>query len=625
MAIFRPTCRVRLQLSLDEGAEHLAPAPEPPKTWLKAASGSAASVSAAMDKNYASRQSLCQLSGTMAAPDFAKAKAVLDQERYQLEVMGAGGTQQYPSSVDPNQGERGRSVIFNAVPENATIVRAPTKDADTAQVTFDFKMFPIDPRCVRAALVIIDLGAQDADSYVAGMLHGAQHFDGTSMALIGHDDRQELRVYSTTRFIGFVSHWKVSYDESGDTVQLDCVDVSCVMRTQQLREKRIDFAKPVDEGVQDLIDSFVTSNGIKVILGTPLDPSDLTKVQKPDGKFIPADVMPKELQPVRGTGRRGAKGKKPAKPPTVTGNGEITATQKSEKQTVWDHINDVVLRLGLVPVMRGFTLYLLEPRLLFKNLANAKQMVVGKNVKRLEMTRKMEGITTDTIEIRCADRSIGRVRWARYPVLNGEPKSGILGMPGSPQPVFSRASGLTPNGVAHEHIRVMTVPGVAELATLEKIAESTFHEIGRQEIQGQFSTDEIDSWGSKTDADLLDLWPGDPVALLISSQSPKPETDGSTTFQALQSLSKEARQKYLESLQISPENSKRLAEAQEKAWMTSTFRASYITIRWSAEEGVAIEGDYYNFIVLREDPNGQIEVRGARPTKLSEALNQVLK
>jgi len=298
------------------------------------------------------------------------------------------------------------------------------------------------------------------------------------------------------------------------------------------------------------------------------------------------------------------------------------ATTKSEKQTVWDHINDVCLRLGLVPIMRGFTLYLTEPRLQYRDLEGATRMVYGRNVKHLELLRKMEGITTDTIEVRCPDRSIGRVLWARYPVLNGEPKSGILGKSGSPQPVTSRASKVSPNGTGHEVVRVLTVRGVASLATLEKIAEATFHEVGRQEIQGNFSTDEIESWDSKLEGDLLDLYPGQPVTVLVEQQPQQRDNgQGASTYQELASLSVAGRQKYLEGLRISPESARRLAVAQEQVYMTSTFRAGFVTIRWSAEEGVSIECDFYNFVVVREDPNGAGIVTGKRPASLGEALS----
>jgi hypothetical protein len=606
MAVFRPTCRVRLQLSLDEGAEAVAPTPA--GKAVAGTFGGAASAAAAIAKNITKRQGLGVIKRALSVPDFAKAKKDLDTERtelQQMEIAGTGG-QKYPGGVDPNRGSRDKCVVFEGLPAQATITRAPSKDADTVSVTFAFRDLPIDPRCVRACLVSIAIGAVSREDYVGGMVGGQKRADGMSIAVVEHESEQELRLWSSTRFVGYVATWKVIFDEGGDTVQLDCVDVSCVMRSQPLLGHKIDMALPIQEGVQALVNEFPTSNGLTVKLGTPIGKGEAQSVQEPTGALKPIDVMPKQLK---------------------TRKGKVAqATTKSEKQTVWDHINDVALRVGLVPIMRGFTLYLTEPRLQFRDLEGATKMVYGRNVKHLELLRKMEGITTDTIEVRCPDRSIGRVLWARYPVLNGEPRSGILGKSGSPQPVTSRASKVSPNGTGHEVVRVLTVRGVVSLSMLEQIAEATFHEVGRQEIQGSFQTDEIESWGSKLEGDLLDLYPGQPVTILVEQQ-PQVRDDGqaASTYQELQSLSVAGRQKYLERLGVSPENAQRLARAQEQTHMTSTFRAGFVTIRWSAEEGVSVECDFYNFVVVREDPNGAGIVTGKRPATLNEALSVRLK
>jgi hypothetical protein len=601
MAVFRPTCRVRLQLSLDEGAELIVPSEVATGAGLSGVSGSAANTAAALSKNTSQRASLGAMKGVLSAPDFAKAQQSLDLERTQLQSDSPTGAQNYPGGVDPQQGNRERSIPFTALPISAVITRAPGSDADTAQVTFSFRDFPIDPRCIRSCLVSISLGYVGREDYVAGMIRGAVRSDGSSVALVEHDSEQELRLWSSTRFVGYVSTWKIILDEGGDTVQLDCVDVSCVMRGQKLLGHKIDLSLPVDEGVQKLLNEFVTSRNLKVVLGTPIGRGDTQTVQAPAGTYKPIDVMPKQMK---------------------TRKGKVAqASQKSEKQTVWDHIVDVVLRLGLRPIMRGFTLYLVEPRLQFRDLDGATKMVYGRNVKHLELTRKMEGMTIATIEVRCPDRSIGRVLWARYPVVHGEPTSGILGKAGSPQPVISRSSKVTPNGTGHEEVRVLTVRGISQLATLEKIAEATFNEIGRQEIQGTFATDEVTSFESKLDSDLLDLQPGQAVAVLVEQQAQLTGGEGVASYQQLQTLSVAARQKYLEGLGISAENARRLALAQESTHMTSTFRAGFVTIRWSADEGVSVESDFYNFIVVREDPNGEGIVTGKRPTKLSEALS----
>lgn len=593
MAVFRPSCQVRLQLYLDEGAKTIAPSVVKGSTSSLLKGG--LDVASALSANATNANILGKIKKSLSPPSFAAAKAKLDLERTQLEALQVGLVQNLPGGVDPSRGE---PVIFTAIPISASIVRAPAKDADTAQLVFAFRDLPIDPRCMRSAFVAITLGTTDRDDFELGMLNQSRRADKTLRSIVEHKDGQEKQLHTSTRFVGYVATWKVTFDDSGETVTLDCVDVSVVLRQQPLHNKKIDLKKPIEAGVKELIDSYPTSQGLAVVLGTPVGADD--DVQKPTGALIPADVMPPVLRTKKGT--------------------VAQASQKTEKMTVWDHVSDVVLRLGLIPVMRHFTLYLMEPRALYRDLLNPVRMVYGNNVNRLELTRKMEGITTDTIEVRCPDRSIGRVLWARYPVLSGEPKSGILGKPGSPQPVTTRASKVTPNGTGHEMVRHLTVRGVASLAMLEKIAEATFNEIGRQEIAGLFETHEIDSFESQYDSDLLDLQAGDAVSVLIAQQGQKPEETGANTLQELEAMSVAERQRYLEGLGVSTKAASRLAVAQEQAKIQSAFRAGMTTIHWSSDDGVSIECEFYNFIVIREDPNATGTTLGGTPKNLNAAM-----
>lgn len=602
MPVFRPTCRVRMQLRLDEGAKKITPTAT--SNPLTSASGGQTDIAGALEKNAMDRQLLGKLKKNLSPPQFTKQLQALDQERAALQSQTTGSKQAYPGGVDPNKGEIDQGTIpLGFIPSSAAITRSPTKDADTAQIVFPFRDLPIDPRSVRSALVTITLGVTSVDDYAQGMGEFIKRANGEPLSLIEYEEAQELRPFSTSRFAGFAATWKVTCDDGGDYVSIDCVDVSAVLRGQKLHGKKIDLTKPIEKGVQELIDAFPTSRGLKVVLGTPVDSTSPDDVQAPTGgSFTPADAMPPTLKRRRGRA--------------------APAAEKSDKETVWDHINDVVLRLGLIPVVRGFVLYLLEPRVLAQNLLNSRKMVYGRNVKKLEMTRKMEGITTDTIEIRCPDRSIGRVRWARYPVLKNEPKSGILGKAGSPQPTTSRSSKVTPNGTGQEQVRVLTVRGISELATLERIAECTWHEMSRQEIQGTFETNDVQSWDSEIEADLLDLQSGDVVQILVEVPDQNKEDLANTSYQEIAAMSIAQRKAHLISWGISPDSAQKLAESQEMAASATTFRTNYVNIRWDAEEGVSIEGDFSNFIVIREDPDSEDKATGKRIKTRGEAFNK---
>lgn len=573
---------------------------------------------ASLRSNFERRVTLGQNRASLAVSALERERAELDEERAGLHSITAQGTaQSVPSSVDESRGSQdGLNVIFSTLPLECSIERSPLKDCDTARIKLDFRDVPVDPRIVRACFITISLGTVSADDYAAGMA-GQTRDDGSLRSLVKREPGEELRLESATRFTGFVDRWEVRYGEDGDTVELTCRDVSSVLRDQPLyngtgKALTIDYAKPLEQAVQDLVDSFVATRGIRVIHGTPTNPADPLSVLPPPSKEPPIKVMPKTAK------KRKAK--------------QAKAPPKEHNQSLWDHILDVTLALGMVPVMRSFTLYLLEPRVVYADLESARRMIWGRNIKSLSFARKLGGQKCETIEVRSPDPSIGRTRWARFPVLKGEPRSGILGKKGSPQPVTSRASHISANGTADEKIRVQQVRCITDLKTLELVAEQVFNETGRQEIEGELDTDEIDSLESPEEGDLLRLQSGEALQILVAPPVETADTltadqaarfiRATSNLQELHAQSVATRASYLQSLGISVDTAQRLAEAQEKVRLVSTFRVQHVTIDWSVEEGVSLSVRFSNFVVIREAP-GDVQPKHNPAPNLSSAAQNV--
>jgi hypothetical protein len=567
--IYRPSCRVRLQLRIDE---------------LSDVSG----VNSALGGAQTSQPDQAQ----RTKANLALMRDVMPPDQFQKEWGAASGQ-------DGTQGAKDDlTVIFECLPEEVGVERNGLKDADTATIRLDHRDVPIDPRIVRACFVTITLGLVEADDYELGIVGKQRRDDGQLVSLVERKDGQETDLHSTTRFSGFVDEFSGHFGEDGDELTLRCRDVSCLLRDVKLQGRAIDLTKPIQDGVQELIDSSLASKGITVVYGTPVDGwGTNAKIQTPSGSPIPAESM--QVQ------KKAKKGKR------------AKAETKDKNMTVWDHIVDTVARLGLVPVFRGFVLYLLEPRVVFSSLENARKMVWGSNIKSLDFARKLNGVTSDTIEVRCIDPSIGRCRWARYPVLRGEPTSGILGKPDSPQPITSRASKVSPDGTGEETVITISVRGVSDLSMLERIAQTAFHEMGRQEIEGAFETDDIESFESTESADLLDLWPGEPIQVLVAQPDSKNPRRSGSSLQELQAQSVAARTAYLKTKGIQSTTAAKLARAQERAALISTFRAGHVNLDWSKDTGVSVQCDFYNFVVVREDPDS-----AASATPPAENLSQ---
>jgi hypothetical protein len=623
MGNYRPTVQVRLQLRIDEGADidrlQASLEREPPKAQAFGLPSTQQGIQKALDSNFDRRVRLNQNRASMAREDLDRERSALDSERDRLQSArkNANTTSEVtPDAVDENKGEDdGLSVVFTVLPQQCEVERNSLKDADTCKIQLDFRDVPIDPRIVRACFVSVTMGTVGADDYEAG-IRGKTRADGSLKSIVERAPGQELTLVSSTRFTGFVDEWAVSFGEDGDTVDLCCRDVSAVLRDQHTFDPKgkpvnIDLNRPIAEGVQAAIDSFVATRGIRVVFGTPVDPSDPLAVIEPDFGPIPSGIMPKT--------RKTKKGK------------QIKTPAKELNMTLWDHIVDVTVRLGLVPCLRGFTLFLLEPRVIFADLTSARAMVWGRNLKHLKFSRKMGGLKADTIEVRCPDPTIGRTRWARFPVLKGEPTSGILGKPGSPQPVTSRPSDISPNGKAAETIRTFAVRGVNDLKALERVAQSAFNEICRQEIEGEFETDDLDTFETEEEGDLLRLLPGEALQILVASpietggsgSAPIAEKPNTTTsnLQELTAQSAAARAQYLVGLGLSRDTAERLAAAQEKIRLVSTFRVGQMRLKWDVEDGISVSGSFFNFIVLREAPDAVSAT--AVPVSLTQAAKGV--
>jgi len=620
MAIFRPTARVRIQLRLDELTETDAilrtlerDAPVGATQAVSAISATAAR--AALEANLQKRTQLESIRAAVPKPQLNRERSQLDQERQTLQRGPATEQQERPQGLVEQPNDE-RNVLFDMLPEEATVSRNGLQDSDTAEVTLSYQDLPIDPRVIRSALISIAIGTVSADDYEAGVTKlRVRETDGSLASMVERVPGEELQFNSASTFVGYVDEWMVEFTEEGDTVKLQCRDISALLRDQRLPEGwGLDMRVPIDMGIQELVNRFPSSRGLKVRYGTPRDPndplSDLVSTMDPP---FPEDSIPEILKP---QSKRGGQKKR-------------TSTDES----VWDHIMKTTQQLGLIPVFRGFTLFIMEPRVVFGDfLKGTRRMVWGRNLSKLAFARKLGGRKNDTIEVRCPDPSIGRTRWARYPVVGNEPRSGVLGLFGSPQPTTTRANNVSPNGMGSETVQVMTVAGVTDSAILERIAEASFEQMARQEIEGYFETEEIESFDSKHEGDLLTLQPGNPITVQIAPpidlapvesaavsgqrslglQTGTERAASATSLQRLQAQSAARRQRYLEDLGMSPATARRLAAAQEQAALIETFRAGHVNISWSADDGVTIDCDFHNFVVVRDGaPNARGEALGA--------------
>ncbi len=603
MPVFRPSAQVRLTVRLDEraststldarlegGTEIIGDFPPLPAT--------SEGIDAELVTVNNQIGSLLNQSGDIPGDQFDARLERLRGRRIELQRAGDDPQKQPDATKRPPDQD---TLVLTTLPISCQIRRTGIRDADEWEMELDYRDLPLDPRAVRALGVEITIGTVIADEYETGML-GTKRDDGTPTSVVARQ-AGDFVLGSTTRLVGFASEWDVGYSsKNGDTVRLSGLDVGALPRNEPLPQGlNINLDLPIDEGVSALLNEFVSMKGLQVIYDGEGDPP------------IPSELMPRA--------RKARKGKSARK--VRSGNQEMS---------VWDHVTDVTVSLGFVPIFDGFELHISEPRTFFANSDNKRTMVYGQNLDNLELARKLSGLKVPTIEVRCYDPQIGRTRWARAPVVAGKPSSGIY-TPTDKPPRAGRANEVSPAGTAQDSIKVLAVKGVTNNAFLERIAQNSFDQIGRQEIEGNFSTIEITSWRSEEEGDLLNMRAGEPMEILVdappsdSDQLPgnalaaaggaiagpvaqaaaESSTNAPTTtsFQELTAMSIARRAEYLAGIGWNPVVAQRMSQAMDAVSFNSTFRVQDVVINWSSDTGLKIDCGFYNFIVVRERPDEQ--------------------
>lgn len=585
MSIFHPSARVRLVIRTEEyadtaalearlppqdaGGAPQAPAatPAPPQPTRPASSQEVAQM---LTRNEEQLRALARQRADMPAEEYTAKRQKLLREREQIRSgalvrvkLASGGVR--PDAVGGAADDL--TVIGSIQPVSASIERNGLTAPDACNITLNYADAPFDPRTIRSCGVEVLIGVIPPQQVYEGLELGQTRGDGSLVSTIG--DQADGSIYGATRFVGFVDEWTVKYSGDGDTVTLECRDMSAPLRDMKLNPgESIDLSVPLTDGIQRLLDSVSpTTAGVVVRWQGEGDPP------------VPADAAP---------GRRRAR------------RGRVARRNRSgdEEMTIWDHIVDTCVAAGTTPLVRDFDVVVSEARTLFST-EGALRMVYGQNLENLEFTRRMAGVKVPTIEVRSFDQAIGRTRWARYPVRRGERASGILGVTNPPRPL--RANEVTPSGAnPTESIKTKNVSNVSDPVVLERIARNAFEQIGRQEIEGQFTTYDVSSYGRDPfEVDLLDARTADPVEVLIVASTS--EDAPTSTLAELQAFTRARRREYLKSLGWNDDVASRFAALQEANGFQSVFRIQDLRVDFDNDDGIKISCGFINYITVRED------------------------
>lgn len=498
-----------------------------------------------------------------------------------LSQLGVGATGDAPADAPPvidGPSPDNRQVFGTIIPVSVQIERNGIRTADTASVVINYTDAPFDPRLIRAAAIEITLGVVSPEDYAAGM-RGERREDGSLRSLVPRSTTlagPESRAAQTTRFVGWVDTWQVTFDEDeGDTITLECRDLSAIFFDTPLATgSGIDLTVPIDQGVRDFLDTYNQTRGIRVVYGRPGSTN-------PGLAPVPADAAPTTTRARRGRALRQRR------------SGDA-------QQNLWDHITEACARVGLVPIIYDYELHVCEPRTFYLGTDVPRRMIYGRNLRHLEFTRKLGGNRVPTIEVRCFQPASGRTAWARWPCVEGAPRYGTIGIddpPRTPRRVSDPGvSGHNPT----ERVQTYSVRGVEDGETLLRVARNLFEQTGRQEIEGNLETDDVASWDSADPADVLGLDNGDGIELLVSGSRGAEDVTGLTAAQ-IAALTREARADYYRRLGWPTRTAEAFARLQDATANQTIFRAQNVRLQWDNEQGFGATIDFINFITVREE------------------------
>ncbi len=581
--IFRPSARIRLTLRTEEFIEtepleqrlpsSESDALEAPQRSTQAPLSSEQDIEVFVQEllldNQRRLSELEQRREDLPPDQFQEQREQLRTERSDFLRAAYGDEDSTPPDAVIGNAPDDLTVIGDIHPLSVQIERNGLATANTATVVFNYVDAPFDPRILRAAHIDASIGVVSASDYEAGAERGERRPDNSLLSIV-----PESGVQGVTRFVGFVDSWDIKYGENESLVTLECRDMSAPFRDIKLNTgESIDLSLPIDQGVQEFVNSISAYvRGVNVTYEGEGDAP------------IPSRSAPQRRAPRRGRRRRRNR-------------------RGGENMTLWDHITDTVRQLGLVPIVREYDLVLAEPRTLFST-TGVRRMIYGRNIRDLAFTRNLMGEKVPTIEVRSYDPEIGRTRWARYPVRRGERASGIFGRRNPPRAL--RANEVPPSGAnPEEKIRTILVSGIVDPEILERVARNSFEQIGRQEIEGNFSTMDVSSFDVTPDqANLLNMEAGEPIELLIASSDPaggEDEIQPNSTITQIQAFNRQQRRDFFLSLGWSDRIANRFADLQEATGFQTIFRVQDVRLDWSNEDGLMINAGFVNYITVRED------------------------
>ncbi len=337
--------------------------------------------------------------------------------------------------------------------------------------------------------------------------------------------------------VGLFDEYGIEFSDNGGTCTIDGQDFTSLFIAKQWDpSKRVKLGRRLDVVVSELMKEVSGADAMTV-------------------KIEPADLA----MPVVGG---------------VTGRATKNGLSFADFNTYWDVIYDVVARAGFIVFVRNLDVVITTPQNYIAGRSQERKMLWGRNIASLSMSRRLGKEQVPIIEARSYDDKARKTISARYPDnVKVKPVTGL--------------------GTKRDEVRIVTLYGIRDLATLKRAAESYYNLVARSEQKLELQTmDLVDVEGT----DLLELRAGDAMSIGFDAFN--------SDSLVLEGQTREQRINTLKDLGYDPVVAAEIATAFDRVNLFKRpFRVREVSFEWSHESGLSISVELQNYVDIRgQDP-----------------------
>lgn len=406
--------------------------------------------------------------------------------------------------------------------------------ADEFDAEIDYKNFPFDPRAIRAVQVTIHIE------------------DKKKVFLQNNQLNRIVPSEENTVFTGFVDEESITLDEQDRVVRFEGRDQTSLLIDATYSGKALDLTKSVDQVIQSLVDELPATKG------------KLTVENRAGSLPSLASVAPDYE--------------------------ELSRTRSSKKkEKYWDVIQDVAQRAALIAYVELDTLVITKPRVLYGD-SQPIRFIYGNNLENLTFKRKIGRQRGVNIKVQSFNPEKKEVLTAKIPEESTNEWANALGVAQAPVTIDKLDKNGEPVDPPEEApYFTFNVPDIASKDQLIEIGQSLYEEIGRQQIEGTFTTKEmciLDVINNvERRSDLVKVRNGTPVAISV---------EGTDLEKIQRDVPKGDRKAYLERKCFKPEVAAAFAEVIGK--FANRFYTREVTFTVDQTQGFQMELGFVNFI-----------------------------